>query len=211
LILAVAALFLCGNWSSIPESFPMHWGRNGLPDRWVTRSVAGVFGLLMVGVLSNTVTILIAWGVLSSTRAGDVAVRRATFFLLLVVDYFISVLFAVMATRPVWSVDPVRSPSQFGGFIVISVVALVAGVIVYLAHASRTRTASVAGTPDASCWKWGLFYYNPNDADLFVGKRIGFGWTLNFAHKNAWVFMALMLLPALLILFGTLFAVRPAK
>jgi uncharacterized membrane protein len=34
-------------------------------------------------------------------------------------------------------------------------------------------------------WKWGIFYYNPNDSRLFVPKSIGIGWTPNFArHKS---------------------------
>ena len=42
-------------------------------------------------------------------------------------------------------------------------------------------------------WKAGLFYYNPDDPRLFVGKRLGIGWTLNFARPVAWGLMALIL------------------
>ncbi|AMR34315.1 hypothetical protein A0256_24110 [Mucilaginibacter sp. PAMC 26640] len=38
-------------------------------------------------------------------------------------------------------------------------------------------------------WKWGIIYYNPNDAKLLVTKRSGLGWTFNFAHKGSWFFM----------------------
>ena len=32
-------------------------------------------------------------------------------------------------------------------------------------------------------WKWGVFYFNPNDPRIFVPKRIKWlGWTLNFAQ-----------------------------
>lgn len=207
LILAIAAWFLYANWNSIPESFPIHWARNGLPDRWVTRSVMGVFGLLLVGVLSNTLTILIALGVFLGR--GDIAFKRATFFVILFVDYVISTLSAVIATRPVWAVDPIRSPSQLTPFIGASVLALVVGVIVYLARVARSRMG--AGDGPGECWKWGMFYYNRNDSSLLVEKRIGLGWTLNFANKWAWAFMAMMLLPSILIIFGTLFAIRSTK
>ena len=56
-----------------------------------------------------------------------------------------------------------------------------------------------------------MFYYNPNDAALFVEKRFGIGWTFNFANKRAWAFMALLLVPSILIIFGTLFAGRSGK
>ncbi|MEN8905795.1 MAG: DUF5808 domain-containing protein [Clostridiales bacterium] len=34
-------------------------------------------------------------------------------------------------------------------------------------------------------WKLGVFYYNHDDPALFVEKRFGVGWTLNFANKIA--------------------------
>lgn len=42
-------------------------------------------------------------------------------------------------------------------------------------------------------WKWGVFYYNPNDPSIWVEKRIGIGWTLNFAHSRSYFFIALIL------------------
>ena len=41
----------------------------------------------------------------------------------------------------------------------------------------------------------GVFYSNPDDSALFVPKRCGIGYTLNFAHPWAWgvvVFIILM-------------------
>ena len=35
-------------------------------------------------------------------------------------------------------------------------------------------------------WVAGGFYVNRNDPRLFVEKRYGLGWTLNFAHSLAW-------------------------
>jgi len=35
-------------------------------------------------------------------------------------------------------------------------------------------------------WAGGLFYINPNDKRLWVEKRFGYGWTLNFARPIAW-------------------------
>ena len=60
------------------------------------------------------------------------------------------------------------------------------------AHGSADH-APGDGTPD-SCWKLGLFYYNPGDSALFVEKRIGIGYTLNFARPVAWALMAMTLL-----------------
>ena len=48
-------------------------------------------------------------------------------------------------------------------------------------------------TPD-ECWKLGLFYFNRNDPALFVEKRFGIGWTVNFANPRAWLVLGAILL-----------------
>jgi uncharacterized membrane protein len=40
---------------------------------------------------------------------------------------------------------------------------------------------------DASRWRWGIFYSNPEDPRIWVPKKIPVtGFTLNFAHRGAW-------------------------
>ncbi|MDP4120721.1 MAG: DUF5808 domain-containing protein [Bacillota bacterium] len=36
----------------------------------------------------------------------------------------------------------------------------------------------------------GWIYFNREDLNLFVPKRLGFGYTLNFAHPVSWIFIA---------------------
>ncbi len=58
---------------------------------------------------------------------------------------------------------------------------------------SRTKTSTSAdrGRTDAvfrdddRYWSAGFFYNNPDDPALFVPKRFGLGWTLNFGHPQA--------------------------
>ncbi|GCE20812.1 DUF5808 domain-containing protein [Dictyobacter kobayashii] len=69
----------------------------------------------------------------------------------------------------------------------------------------------VASRDDDQYWYAGFFYSNPNDPELFVPRRFGFGWTLNFGHPRARLFVitllvmlfVLMLVPPLAVaLFG---------
>ena len=41
-------------------------------------------------------------------------------------------------------------------------------------------------------WWLGLFYFNRQDRRLFIPKRIGYGWTLNFANVWAWLLIGLI-------------------
>ena len=36
-------------------------------------------------------------------------------------------------------------------------------------------------------WKLGVFYFNREDASIFLPKRFGVGWTMNFARPAVWV------------------------
>ena len=48
-------------------------------------------------------------------------------------------------------------------------------------------------TPD-ECWKFAMIYYNPNDAALFVEKRMGLGYTVNMANPWSWALLGGLLL-----------------
>ena len=63
--------------------------------------------------------------------------------------------------------------------------------------ADRVRTGAVF-RDDERNWYAGVFYNNPDDPALFVPKRFGLGWTLNFGHPQAKLFLVGMLLVVLL-------------
>jgi len=92
---------------------------------------------------------------------------------------------------------------------------LIAIVLVLFWHPQRSRTK--ASTPsdrhptfagfrdDDRYWYGGFFYNNPDDPALFVPKRYGLGWTMNFGHPRSKLFLIGILL--LLLLFGVLIPV----
>jgi uncharacterized membrane protein len=55
---------------------------------------------------------------------------------------------------------------------------------------------------DDRYWKWGLLYYNPDDPAVWIEKRFGIGWTLNFGNPVAvGLFVVLLLVIAAGIIF----------
>ncbi len=92
--------------------------------------------------------------------------------------------------------------SLMGGLLIVLVLAL-------LWHPQRSRTR--ANTPadrqptsavfrdDDRYWYGGIFYNNPDDPAVFVPKRFGLGWTLNFGHPQGKLFLIGMLLLPLVI------------
>ena len=65
---------------------------------------------------------------------------------------------------------------------------LLLGVLAVLVSIS----AGTQKPPPEDGWK-GIFYYKPDDPALFVPKRYGIGYTLNFGNSWSWVVLALIL------------------
>ena len=218
LILLAAAVILAQNWDRLPSRFPVHWGIEGQPDRWARKSFGGVFLPLIIGAGVALAVLLSSWGILRASRrvaaSGEAAVheerfRRVNCVLLTVLNYLLSMLMAVIALRPLYARGECPGWPFFTllaailGFAVLMIIitarmgqggARLGGVI-------ETLSSLGDGTPDRS-WKWGIFYYNPDDPALFVEKRMGLGWTMNFGNRWSWLFLAgllaLLLLPLLL-------------
>ena len=76
---------------------------------------------------------------------------------------------------------------------------LIVLVIVMLWHPQRSqRKANMPTDQDQTSeifrdddryWNGGFFYSNPDDPALFVEKRYGLGWTPNFGHPQAKLFL----------------------
>ncbi|HEY4543467.1 MAG TPA: DUF5808 domain-containing protein, partial [Tissierellaceae bacterium] len=55
---------------------------------------------------------------------------------------------------------------------------------------------------DDKYWILGnTIYYNKNDANLFVEKRVGVGWTINIGHLKGKLIIALLLIIILIIIY----------
>lgn len=59
-------------------------------------------------------------------------------------------------------------------------------------HGGPTPKTSGSRT-SAAHWRGGIFYVNPEDPALYVNKRFGIGYTLNFGRPEAWILLALIL------------------
>jgi len=53
-------------------------------------------------------------------------------------------------------------------------------------------------TPD-SCWKFGQIYFNPDDPAIWIEKRAGVGYTLNFGRPVAWAILFAILFAPLIV------------
>lgn len=70
---------------------------------------------------------------------------------------------------------------------------------------ANRQTPSVIFRDDDQYWYGAFFYSNPDDPELFVPKRYGLGWTVNFGHPlGKWVLIGTLLPPLVLLVVNVL-------
>jgi len=212
-LLAFAALWLRLHWDSIPDRFPIHWGINGQPNGWATRSIQGVYASLAIAAVICAGMAFLAYATLRWSRlirvsgpagTGERRFRHTVVSILVAVEYFMAIEFTWVGLLPL-----AHNPSGPPGIVAFLALTLIFTVVV-LALLIRlgqggTRLAAVAPVydrrPAASpvgdrtadrYWKLGLFYVNRDDPAFFVEKRFGVGYTINFGHSGTLVFLAVL-------------------
>jgi uncharacterized membrane protein len=216
-LLVASALRLRAHWSEIPERFARHWDIAGNPNGWSMRTFFGVYGSLLIGAAMCIMMIALWYVILYGTRqisasgrsAGDEDRFRATqLIILLSAEYLIGFMFAWVSQLPLHS--SAFLPRESFAFFMIGMLVYIAGIILVLVFTgqggsrlggslSALQTAPDGPpvgdrTPD-QCWKLGMIYVNRADPALFVEKRFGIGYTVNFGHPLTWVLMGVILVP----------------
>jgi len=202
LAIAAAAIYLQLHWSELPQVFPVHWGANGEPNRWADRTWLGVYGPLLMGTAMNLFMLGLAWLISSVSR--KTAMRFVTVRFVQTLIYPLTFTFVTVSLLPLLHV-----PARAFSVVAITMVVMFAVIAVLLYWSYRrvsTPTIESDEVPEPqsdSYWKAGMFYYNPSDPAIFVAKRVGIGYTINFANKVSWLVLAgvlmLAVLPALLL------------
>jgi uncharacterized membrane protein len=177
-ILAAAGTWLYLHWDLIPARFPVHFDALGHANRWAGRTTKGVYGPLFFGAE------ICAW-FLAMALAGWFGARRSrsrSVMLggMIAAECLLGLLFALVAVQslfgiPLW-------------VIALSPIAGLIPLIIVLTNQMSEPGEPMDPTPN-ECWKGDILYYNPNDAALFVEKRDGLGYTLNFANRGSWMLL----------------------
>jgi uncharacterized membrane protein len=213
-VLAAVAALLRWRWDALPERFPVHWGADGQPNRWSERTLLGVYAPLLIGLAVITGLLILAMVLVRTSRPAESGGRSAnaerrfrgsTLGVVLACEYFLAASLGWAGVLPLTLSGNLTGPP---GMTVVLALSLLFVVIVTAALgrlgqsgarlSATSEEAAPAGdrSPDRF-WRAGLFYVNPDDPALFVPKRFGLGYTLNFGRPGAWlVLLVLLALPA---------------
>jgi uncharacterized membrane protein len=204
---------------NIPNQIPMQYNFQGEVTNLVEKSYRSVLlhpvMMIYLSLLLLFVNVTIAKSKQQvdlnnpeeSLRKNVVFRRRWSLFLVLS-SYALSAIFVVAQLSLIYAIDQ----KEILFLPLIITLAIIVGAIILSFTTGQggsrikgyqTSNGTVLNRDDDKYWKWGQFYFNKEDPALFLEKRFGIGWTINFARPLAWIIFLLIIgiafgLPALL-------------
>ena len=191
--LAIVGSYLRLHWNQLPEHYPIHFGARGEANLWANRDWMSVYGPLLVAAGLNFLVAGSAW--ILSRMSRKTVMRYVTVRSLQLLLYPLTFTLTIVSLLPLW-----HSPRWL-----VPVVMLGSATgLIFWGYRKLTSPLAADTSPEPrsdNYWKAGMFYYNPDDPAIFVSKRVGIGYTLNFASRWTWVIMVVLLVLPLLPVF----------
>ncbi|MDN4607263.1 DUF1648 domain-containing protein [Sporosarcina highlanderae] len=210
-------VYTISQYSAMPDMIPTHWGPNGQPDAFTEKNPFSVIALLLIllvmqGMMVAINTFTKKSGVKlnatkrNTSRIQQLSFRKYTSWFMFLTTILLTILFGFFQLTTIHG--------EFAGSMMMMVLPLAFLLVILLATAlyafkvgqggSRIRTevideetTGITDLDDDQYWKAGVFYVNKNDPSIFVEKRFGVGWTINFGNPIGY----LILIGPLLIIF----------
>jgi uncharacterized membrane protein len=176
----------------------LHFGAGGAGDSFAAKSVGSVFALAIVQAVVTAILFVVAFAApharaeidpAGSARRSRRTTRVLTHAVLLLAAGVNACL--LLASLEIWS-GARTMPGWLALMPVLLVAAVVAGIVAHKVADERAVPrpvpsaveTEVAERDDDSSWRGGIFYVNGDDPAVFVPKRIGIGWTINFGNPK---------------------------
>ncbi|WP_053071900.1 DUF1648 domain-containing protein [Ornithinibacillus contaminans] len=211
LITFTTVFFTFMHYDKIPDQIPMQYNLEGDVTNWADKSYRSLLMmpivqvyLTLVFMLSNTIIAkakqqINAEKPTESMQQNVIFRRRWSLFLILA-GIALTLLLSFAQVTFIFPIDTkwiTIVPLLFtvvivAGVIILSITTGQGGSRVKLANGTH---GEIIDRDDDQYWKLGQFYFNKQDPALFLEKRFGVGWTINFARPLAWIlFLGIILL-----------------
>jgi uncharacterized membrane protein len=214
-------LVLAFYYPQLPNIVPIHWNAAGEADGWAEKGFASVFFVPVLAAYLQIFWIILKQDIVQARfrvpaeqaeqvlSLKEISLQASTGM----IDWCRLFCGILLGTVSLLVLSPIVLPSTSSAlniFTWASLFLLLAGMAFYMYRmilASReikslTGQITFQTADEMQGWAGGLYYYNPKDTAFMVEKPGGVGYTINFAHKRAKLYLALIILPTLLSIFG---------
>lgn len=204
-IILIQIILTLNHYESIPEIIPIHYDINGNPDNWARKSYKSVLVLPIINILVTAICFLvyktIGWSKQqlsvedpegSKIRNRIFRKRWSGFVVFINVSGILSSFSMHIHMLNILDFGfsfPLITSGFFlllilGSATWLSVTTGQGGSRIKLKGESESRKDKM-DRDDDKYWKGGIIYFNPEDPSMFVEKRFGVGWTINFGNLKA--------------------------
>ncbi|WP_071392995.1 DUF1648 domain-containing protein [Bacillus tuaregi] len=198
LITVAVLIYTIIKYPLLPAQIPTHWGISGKPDAFTEKTPVSAIQmplilLVMQAMMMATVVSQKRSGIKVSatntagTRTRQLTLRKYTSWFMFLMTLLLTILFSFFQLSTIHT-DLAGDAISFALPMIFMLLVLV-GTLIFALKVGRSgkqitadSTESMEDYDDDQYWKGGLFYFNKSDPSIFVEKRFGVGWTLNFAN-----------------------------
>lgn len=208
-------IFTILHYDQIPNAIAVHWGPSGAADAWQEKSYFTAIALPLIMLMMQCMM----WGTADSIKRSairlainrqqeslesELKTRKFMSWNIALVSYSLTGLLTMLQLSNIY-------PSMADGkkllpFFMTFLILIIGSVLVYAwkkrqlrVHYKDNVVSEVMDIDEDRYWKGGLIYMNRQDPSVFVEKRFGVGWTMNFANPRGYIVIGLPLLILLLI------------
>lgn len=204
-------------YDSLPSMIPTHWGINGEPDAFTPKTfisaismplVLLVMQIMFLGIQLSTKHsgIKLSASNANASRNRQLHLRKYSSWFMFVMSVLLTMLFSFFQLTTIH--PDIASNTVMFGMPVIFLIIVLLGTIVFSITVGRSDkqiaspiNENISDFDEDQYWKGGLFYFNKNDPSIFVEKRFGVGWTLNFANPIGYLVIFAPIIVILLLSF----------
>ncbi|WMT50596.1 MAG: DUF1648 domain-containing protein [Ferroplasma sp.] len=222
-ILIILIIFAIGifYYPHIPSVFPTHFGANGQPNAYSTKTVLSVFLVPVIGAITTLFIIILAYAISPASIREDTAVRHAgertnifrhrMVILLSIIPVFINITFGLSSFEE-WELIhnlniAILIAPVLAMVVAVMVISFATGQVGSNVRIRGSVPSEINKQPvrdtadDDKYWKGGVIYVNRNDGRILVPKRFGVGFTFNMGHPaGIAILAALIAIPAIILI-----------
>ena len=212
-IIAATASYLAISYAAAPAIIPIHFDAAGNPNSYATKTIGSYFLLVWVQL---GLEVLLTGIALLIVRAKSLPGRAESRFRRVWLRYLFglkALTLAFMGGLALLVANSESTGSASQVFIILPLTLVYVVILLGSAIPLALRTGqggSRLGSPAETAvdrmndryWKLGAIYVNPQDPSLFVERRFGVGWTMNFG--NRWGVIGFVVLLVVIVLLPIL-------
>ncbi len=204
------------NYDLLPNNIPTHWGPSGEPDAFTEKTpftavqMPGFLLLMQIMFLGIHIATKKSGIKLSATNAvaskkRQLGMRKYSSWLLFLVVFAVTILFTFFQLTTIhpnlFEGTSMQLIVPFGMLAVILIATIIFAIKVGRSdkEIDPVIEGNITDIDEDRYWKGGLLYFNKNDPSIFVEKRFGVGYTLNFANPLGYL---IVFVPILIVVFS---------